>query len=159
MDVHTPERRSHNMSRIRSRDTKPEMIVRRTLHARGLRYLLHVRDLPGCPDLVFPANRAVIFVHGCFWHGHRCPLFKLPATRTEFWREKIMGNVARDLRIADEIAERGWRRLTVWECALKGRAKFSPSEVAERASDFISGGSQTHEIAGRWGDTEDPQPQ
>jgi DNA mismatch endonuclease (patch repair protein) len=81
------------MSRIRAKDTKPEMMIRRGLHARGLRYRLHVRQLPGRPDLVFPSRRAVVFVHGCFWHGHDCPLFKRPASRQEFWDAKIARNL------------------------------------------------------------------
>src|ERR1700710_434307 len=91
-DVHSPEVRSHNMSRIRGRDTKPEMLIRRGLHARGFRFRLHARDLPGRPDLVFPKRSAAVLVHGCFWHGHDCPMFHLPATRPEFWQAKINSN-------------------------------------------------------------------
>src|SRR5688500_15794308 len=97
-DVLTPEQRRLNMSRVRGKDTKPEMLLRRGLHACGLRYRLHPKDVPGRPDLVFPRHGAVILVHGCFWHGHDCPLFKWPATRAEFWRKKIEGNRARDAR-------------------------------------------------------------
>lgn len=88
-DVLTPEQRRLNMSRIRGRDTKPELLLRRGLHARGLRFRLHRKDLPGCPDLVFPRFRVTVFVHGCFWHGHECPMFKWPGTRTDFWRRKM----------------------------------------------------------------------
>lgn len=157
MDVHTPERRSHNMSRIRSRDTKPEMVLRRALHARGLRYRLHVRSLPGTPDLVFPRRRAVILVHGCFWHGHDCPMFRLPGTRTDFWRQKINGNVARDRRSAGALAELGWRQLTVWECALRGRARLPVDEVAALAAGFVSGEDAILEVSGDWASVE-PAP-
>src|SRR5271165_4352772 len=98
-DVLTREQRHLNMSRIRAKDTKPEMLLRRGLHARGFRYQLHRRELAGCPDLVFPRYRTVIFVHGCFWHGHECHLFKMPNTRREFWLEKIFGNVGRDRKV------------------------------------------------------------
>lgn len=119
-DVLTPEQRRLNMSRIRGKDTKPELLLRHGLHARGLRYRLHRKDLPGRPDIMFPRYRAVILVHGCFWHGHDCPLFKLPATRREFWAAKIEGNKARDARDIASLISAGWRVLVVWECVLKG---------------------------------------
>ena len=97
-DIVTPEVRSRLMAGIGPTNTKPEMLIRRRLHALGYRYRLHVKGLPGKPDLVFPSRRAAIFVHGCFWHGHNCTLFRWPATREEFWRSKIGGNVARDRR-------------------------------------------------------------
>lgn len=154
MDVHTPERRSHNMSRIRSRDTMPEMVLRRALHARGLRYRLHVRGLPGTPDLVFPRRRAVVFVHGCFWHGHDCPMFRLPNTRTDFWRQKIEGNVARDRRSAEVLKELGWRQLTIWECALRGRAKLPVDNVAAFVARFVSGEDAMLKVLGDWASVE-----
>jgi DNA mismatch endonuclease (patch repair protein) len=120
-DVVSPEVRSRMMSGIRGKDTKPEMIIRRGLHARGFRFRLHDRTLPGKPDLVFPKYRAVIFVHGCFWHGHECHLFKWPKTRVEFWREKIEGNRARDVRVALELRGSGWDVIEVWECQLKDK--------------------------------------
>ncbi len=120
VDVLTPEQRRLNMSRIRGRDTKPEMLLRRGLHARRLRFRLHRRDLPGCPDLVFPRFHAVVFVHGCFWHGHSCRMFKMPATRVGFWREKIDGNRKRDRRAQVKLSQDQWRVFTVWECALRG---------------------------------------
>jgi DNA mismatch endonuclease (patch repair protein) len=116
------------MSRIRGKDTKPELVLRRGLHAKGLRYRLHRKDLPGRPDMVFPRFHAAILVHGCFWHGHDCPLFKLPATRRDFWQAKIEGNRARDNRDYIQLTTKGWRVLVVWECALKGprRLPFDP---------------------------------
>jgi DNA mismatch endonuclease (patch repair protein) len=102
----------------------PGGALRHGLHARGLRYRLHRKDLPGRPDLVFPRYRAAILVHGCLWHGHDCPLFKWPATRREFWQAKIEGNRARDARDLAGLAAAGWRVLVVWECALKGPARL-----------------------------------
>lgn len=115
----TPERRSRLMSRIGPKNTKPELTVRRMLHAAGWRYRLHRKGLPGTPDIVFGTRRAVLFVHGCFWHGHHCRLGRLPKTRTEFWSEKIAGNRARDRRKVDELVEKGWRVMTIWQCGLK----------------------------------------
>jgi DNA mismatch endonuclease (patch repair protein) len=139
MDVLTLEQRRHNMSRIRGKDTKPEMLLRRGLHACGLRFRLHVRSLPGSPDLVFPRHRAVILVHGCFWHGHNCPLFKLPATRPEFWAAKIAGNRTRDQRTAAALRAAGWRVLTVWECCLKGPGRRELGEVLADCEAFVRG--------------------
>lgn len=118
-DVVDAATRSRMMAGIRGKDTKPEMIVRRALHARGFRYRLHNRKLPGSPDLCFPKYRAVIFVHGCFWHGHGCRLFVWPKTRQAFWREKIEGNMARDQRAKRRLTKDGWRAITVWECQLR----------------------------------------
>ena len=111
------------MSGIRSRNTKPEILIRKLLHAQGFRFRLHVRDLPGKPDIVLPRYRAVIFVHGCFWHGHDCPLFKWPSTRPEFWQEKIQRNRANDIRSQQLLLNDGWRVGTVWECAIRGSGK------------------------------------
>jgi DNA mismatch endonuclease (patch repair protein) len=119
-DVHTPATRSYNMSQIKGKNTKPEMLVRQYLHAQGLRYRLHTKDLPGKPDLVLPKYKTVVFVHGCFWHKHDgCRYFVIPKTRTEFWMNKIGRNVANDIRQQQELAAAGWRVLTVWECELK----------------------------------------
>src|ERR1700731_2708856 len=125
VDVLTPEQRSFNMSRIRGRDTKPELILRRGLHTLGFRFRLHRKDLPGRPDLVFPARRTVIFVHGCFWHGHHCPMCRMPVTRSAFWQTKIEGNRNRDRRAISDLVAAGWRVLVVWECALRGPARLS----------------------------------
>ena len=136
-DVLTEDQRRFNMSRIRGRDTRPEMAVRRGLHARGLRFRLHHKDLPGRPDLVFPVHRAVIFVNGCFWHGHNCPLFVWPKTRKVFWQEKIRRNRERDRNALRSLRDLGWRVLTVWECALKGPDRFSISELLIRCEGFV----------------------
>jgi DNA mismatch endonuclease (patch repair protein) len=116
-DVHNPEQRSFNMSRIASKNTKPELIVRSTVHRMGFRFRLHSRGLPGKPDLVLPIHRKVIFVHGCFWHCHRCRFGKVtPATNSEFWRKKRADNVARDRRNRQQLKAAGWSVLVVWEC-------------------------------------------
>ena len=152
MDVHTPEQRSRNMSRIRGRDTRPELMIRRGLHARGFRFRLQARDLPGRPDLVFPKHRAVVFVHGCFWHGHNCPMFRMPATRAEFWQAKIEKNRLRDKAAALGLGESGWRSLTIWECALRGPARLAHVEVLDRCAEFLTSDDSTAEIAGSWSD-------
>ncbi|HZY61275.1 MAG TPA: very short patch repair endonuclease [Edaphobacter sp.] len=137
-DVLTTEQRRLNMSRIRGKDTKPEMLLRRALHARGFRFRLHRRDLPGRPDLVFPQFHSVIFVNGCFWHGHDCPLFKLPATRTGFWAAKIEGNKKRDCRALEDLAISGWRTLVLWECALKGPKREHMDLIADRVANWLT---------------------
>jgi len=111
------------MAAIRGSHTKPELLVRRALHAAGLRYRLHAKHLPGKPDLVFPRHRAVVFINGCFWHQHDCHLFRWPATREEFWRTKIGRNVDNDAKAVASLREADWRVATVWECALKGRTR------------------------------------
>lgn len=151
-DVLTTAQRQLNMSRIRGRDTKPEMFVRQGLHARGLRYRLHDRKLPGRPDLVFAQYQAAVFVHGCFWHAHGCALSKLPATRQDFWKNKLEGNAARDRRTIDALHAAGWRVLVIWECALRGPARLSGEVLLGRAQRFISGRVRDHlEIAGASG--------
>lgn len=120
MDVHNREQRSRNMAAIRSANTKPEMRVRSALHAMGLRFRLHRKDLPGRPDIVLPKHRTAIFVHGCFWHCHRCRYGSVaPATRADFWAAKRAGNVARDRRNAAALRRLGWRVLTIWECEVR----------------------------------------
>ncbi|WP_202330989.1 very short patch repair endonuclease [Mesorhizobium sp. L-8-3] len=139
MDVLTPQQRQRNMSRIRGRDTKPELLLRRHLHAAGFRFRLHASGLPGRPDMVFPRYRAVIFVHGCFWHGHDCPLFKVPSTRPEFWSAKISGNRDRDRRTIARLRASGWRVLVVWECSLKGPGRIPVAEAVSFCADFVRG--------------------
>jgi len=116
-DIMSSSARGRLMSRIRGKDTMPELRVRRYLHSRGLRFRLHVKDLPGKPDLVFPRYRTVLFVHGCFWHQHPgCRYAVMPATNAEFWKSKLEGNVLRDHRHAAALESLGWRVLVVWEC-------------------------------------------
>lgn len=133
--------RSRIMSSIRSKNTKPEMIVRRGLHARGFRFRLHDRRLPGSPDLVFPRHRAVIQVNGCFWHGHDCHLFKWPASRPDFWRRKINANRQRDAKQIDRLLEARWRVLVIWECAFKGRTRRPVTVVLDEAEKWLKSGS------------------
>lgn len=127
------------MAGIGPANTKPEMIIRTGLHALGWRYRLHAKGLPGKPDLVFPKCGAVIFVQGCFWHGHDCALFRWPSTREEFWHTKISGNIARDERVRRELMEAGWRVLDVWECTLKGKARLPASDVLAQCIAFLEG--------------------
>jgi DNA mismatch endonuclease (patch repair protein) len=120
-DVHDKKTRSYNMSQIKGKNTKPEMLVRKFLHANGFRYRLHVKDLPGKPDIVLPKYKTVIFVHGCFFHRHRCHLFKWPSTNKEFWKKKISGNVERDKKAIKALRKEGWKIITLWECDLKSQ--------------------------------------
>ncbi|MEM1488250.1 very short patch repair endonuclease [Stenotrophomonas maltophilia] len=139
VDSLTPEQRSAQMSRIRGSNTKLEVLVRKGLHARGLRYRLGGAKLPGRPDIVLPKYRTVVFVHGCFWHGHDCPLYRLPKTRPEFWADKIGKNRARDQRVTSELEAIGWRVLTVWECSLRGQSEAVQQRVFDQlASDILS---------------------
>lgn len=119
-DVHDPKTRSYNMSRIRGKDTKPEMLVRKFLFKHGFRYRLHDKKLPGKPDIVLPKYKTVIFVHGCFWHGHKgCKYFVVPKTRMEWWMSKIENTVAKDKLHRKNLVEQGWQVIEVWECELK----------------------------------------
>jgi len=141
--------RSRMMAGIRGKDTRPELLIRKALFRQGFRYRLHDRRLPGHPDLVFPRYGAVIFVHGCFWHRHRCHLFKWPKTRRQFWKKKLNGNVRTDRRNYARLEEQGWRILTIWECALKGRTRRSPEKIMAQVSRWLERGSRNLEIAGR----------
>lgn len=138
-DVLTTEQRRLNMSRIRGKDTKPEMLIRRGLHAKGMRYRLHDRSLPGRPDLVFPMYHSVVLIHGCFWHAHGCALSKLPETRKDFWETKLAANVSRDRRAVEALSASGWRVLTIWECALRGRARLTLDVVLDATTRFLRG--------------------
>lgn len=147
-DIVPADVRSRMMSGIRSRNTRPELVLRKGLHALGLRYRLHGKNLPGKPDLVFPRYRAVIMVHGCFWHGHDCPLFRWPASRQDFWREKITGNRERDRKVDTLLADAGWREGIVWECALKGRGRRPLEEILSRCAEWLRSDRQRLEIRG-----------
>ncbi|MES3016846.1 MAG: DNA mismatch endonuclease Vsr [Bacteroidota bacterium] len=125
-DVHSKETRSYNMSRIRSKDTKPEMLVRKFLHKNGFRYRLHVKDLPGKPDIVLPKYKTVIFVHGCFWHGHEgCKYYVVPKTRSEWWVEKIGKNKSNDIKAENALSSTGWKIINIWECDIKSEKAFN----------------------------------
>lgn len=147
-DVVDPATRSRMMSGIRGKNTKPELLIRKALHARGFRYRLHC-DLPGKPDICLPKHRAVIFVHGCFWHGHGCHLFKWPSTRPEFWKAKIERNVEIDAVVMAKLSAEGWRIGVVWECALKGRERIDLSEVVDSLASWLESKSPQFSIRGR----------
>lgn len=125
------------MAGIKSKDTKPEMLVRKTLHRRGFRFRLHQSSLPGRPDLVFPKYCAALFVNGCFWHGHDCHLFKIPKTRTDFWTDKISKNRLRDRRVRSELVRLGFRHKTVWECQLKGKSAEEIESVIDECANWL----------------------
>ena len=135
VDTRSPEQRSENMARVRGKDTGPELLVRRLANALGYRYRLHVATLPGSPDLVFPRYRSVIFVNGCFWHGHECRRGALPASNVDFWARKVGATKERDTRTRTELEREGWRVLTLWECELANRA-----ELVLRIKAFLSKG-------------------
>jgi DNA mismatch endonuclease (patch repair protein) len=133
MDVHSKEQRSYNMSRIRSKNTKPEMVVRSLVHRLGYRYRLHQSDLPGKPDLVFSGKRKIIFVNGCYWHMHDCRYGRvIPKTNTEFWQTKRQGNVTRDQLNRERLEAAGWQVLDIWECQVK-----DTTELEERIQVFL----------------------
>lgn len=136
------------MAGIRGVNTRPELLIRRSLHAKGFRFRLHDRELAGKPDLVLRSRKAVIFVHGCFWHGHDCSLFKWPSSRAEFWGEKIRTNRARDDRSLATLRADGWRTLVIWECAMKGLGRLPPDKAVADAAEWLCSDSQAGEIRG-----------
>ena len=147
-DIVDSATRSRMMRGIQGKDTKPEVRLRKALFAQGFRYRLHAKELPGKPDILLPRYRAAILVHGCFWHGHDCHLFRLPGTRTEFWSEKINSNRRRDAIAHERLLEQGWRVLTVWECAMKGRNRLPLDKLVSRVSVWLDSDSYCLGIAG-----------
>jgi len=147
-DVHDKTIRSKNMAAVSGKNTKPELLIRKSLHKLGFRYRLHDKKLPGKPDLVLPKYKAVIFVNGCFWHHHDCHLFTWPATRKDFWRTKIEGNRARDIEAVKKLRSMGWRVLTIWECSLKGKSRLPMDALTSIVSKWIKGDSTEPEIRG-----------
>lgn len=145
-DVLSSIQRSYCMSRIRGKDTNPERLIRNGLFAMGFRYRLHRRSLPGCPDLVLPKYRAVIFVHGCFWHKHGCELFRWPKTNSEFWREKITRNSKNDAKNVENLNSAGWRVLIVWECALRGKHRLKTENLIGKIARWLSSARARSEI-------------
>jgi DNA mismatch endonuclease, patch repair protein len=137
-DTRTPEQRHRIMQSVKTRDTGPELLVRRLLHRLGYRYRLNERKLPGRPDIVFPRARKAIFVHGCFWHGHDCRKGHAPKSRLEYWGPKLNANKQRDAVQADRLQELGWSVLTVWQCETTG----SPDALRARLSSFIDGSAK-----------------
>jgi DNA mismatch endonuclease (patch repair protein) len=143
-DVVPPDVRSRMMSGIRGKDTKPEMLLRSQLHRRGLRFRVHDKRLPGRPDIVFPGRKAVVFVNGCFWHGHDgCKYFKVPETRRDFWQEKIEANRSRDAGSIAALEEKGWRVCVVWECATRQRA----TEAVDAVELWVRSGTGELEVS------------
>ncbi|MDO9154622.1 MAG: DNA mismatch endonuclease Vsr [Paludibacter sp.] len=125
-DVHDKTTRSYNMSRIKNKNTKPEILVRKFLFANGFRYRINDKRLPGKPDIVLPKYKTVIFVNGCFWHGHEnCRYFKLPGTRTEWWKEKIEKNIDNDLKKHSQLINAGYRVIIIWECEIKNKSFYT----------------------------------
>lgn len=148
-DIVSPETRSRIMSGIRSADTKPELVLRRALHRRGFRFRLHERTIPGCPDLVFSGRRSVVFVNGCFWHGHECHLFNWPKSNEAFWRDKITANMERDSLNRIKLLEQGWRICRVWECALKGKWRLPADTVIDQCAAWLNGMELELDIQGK----------
>ena len=147
-DVVTTETRSRMMSGIRGKDTHPELLIRKLLHGRGFRYRLHDKKLPGKPDIVLPRYRAVILIHGCFWHGHDCHLFKWPSSNESFWNEKITKNKSVDGRSRQQLQLACWRILTIWECALKGKQRQSVEQIADKIITWLNTNACDFEIKG-----------
>jgi DNA mismatch endonuclease, patch repair protein len=142
-DTRTPEQRSRIMSSVGTKDTGPELLLRRLLHQAGYRYRLHPKHLPGKPDLAFPSRRKAIFVHGCFWHGHGCSKGKAPKSRQDYWTPKLSANKARDERRLRELADLGWSSMVVWQCELN-----DPQETLQSVKKFLENGckSDRHEF-------------
>lgn len=136
------------MTAVKGKNTKPELAIRSALHRRGFRFRLHRKGLPGTPDLVFPGRNAVIFVHGCFWHGHDCHLFRWPKSREAFWREKIGKNIERDRMQYQALADRGWRIETVWECAVKGKTRLPFEDIVAQCAIWLKSDIKTLEVSG-----------
>lgn len=140
VDTLTPAQRSERMSRIRSRDTKPEIALRKALHRLGFRFRVHRTGLPGKPDMVLAKYRTVIFVHGCFWHRHPgCKVATTPKSNTEFWTDKFSRNVTRDMRVTKQLEDEGWRVITVWECEVDNstKAAYMAIEIATKLRAII----------------------
>ena len=136
------------MAGIRRRNTRIEVAIRRAMHARGFRFRVDDRRLPGRPDMVLPKWGAVVLIHGCFWHAHDCGLCRLPSTRPDFWRGKLAGNAERDARNQQALQSQGWRIATIWECALRGRGEQAVNDVADRLADWLRGNSPLLDIRG-----------
>ena len=148
-DVHNASVRSRNMRAIKGKNTRPELLIRKALHARGFRFRLHRKDLPGSPDIVLSRYKVLIFVHGCFWHGHRCHLSKIPQTRTAFWLAKISANITRDQSQQAQLLLSVWRYAIIWECAIKGKTRLRTDHLINCLEDWIiHSNSKSIEISG-----------
>ena len=148
-DTVSPAKRSQMMSLIRSKDTKPELVIRKGLHRLGFRYRLHNNKLPGSPDLVFSKYNAICFIHGCFWHGHEdCNLYRLPKSRVAFWRDKIQNNKERDKRNIDYLLANGWRVCIIWECSIKGKTRLDIDELITIVANWIKSSNRYFHVRG-----------
>lgn len=147
-DIMDAAARSRLMSHIRGKNTKLELAVRRALHARGFRYRVHANRLPGTPDVVLPRYRSVIFVNGCFWHGHDCPLFRLPRTNPDFWGAKLSRNRVTDSESSAALQALGWRVLVLWECSLRGPGRRPLDSVMNQVAEWIVAGPTTLDVRG-----------
>lgn len=136
------------MSGIRGKNTKPEHHIRSLLHRNGFRFRLHTKDLPGKPDIVLPRYHALVFINGCFWHGHDCHLFRLPGTQAEFWETKIARNQENDQRAINQLIESGWRVASVWECALRGKHRLTDAVIIERLAEWIRSEEIRYDLRG-----------
>jgi len=145
-DIVSPSKRSEMMSGIRGKNTKPELLIRCGLFRRGFRFRLHASKLPGKPDIVLPKYKVVILVNGCFWHGHGCSLFKWPSSRVDFWESKIETNTKHDAKSLEALRAQGWRILVVWECATKGRGKWSVEGLLDTIVEWVLGKNEYSEI-------------
>lgn len=148
-DIVSAEKRSQMMAGIRGKDSKPELLIRTALHARGFRYKLHDRTLPGKPDMSFPKYNAVILIHGCFWHHHDCELFRWPRNNAEFWQKKITANVTRDKKQRLALSQEGLRVLTVWECAIRRKKERNSGVVIDRIVHWLIGSDSSLDITER----------
>ena len=147
-DIVDPATRSRMMSGITAKNTKPELMIRKLLFNSGFRYRLHNRSLKGTPDIVLKKYRAVIFVNGCFWHGHNCHLFRLPKSRTDFWKKKIESNIERDARNRKILVKEGWRIGLIWECAVKGKERLDPEYLIKDISQWLKSEETFNELRG-----------
>ncbi len=145
-DVVNAATRSRMMAGIRGVDTTPERLIRSLLHRNGFRFTLHANDLPGKPDIVLPKYGAVIFVHGCFWHGHQCHMFKWPKSNSAFWRKKIEANSRRDTVNYQALRDANWRLLVIWECVLKGKDRCNEAGVSAALQTWLSSGAAASEL-------------
>ncbi|ALD97296.1 very short patch repair endonuclease [Pseudomonas syringae] len=145
-DVVDSATRSRMMAGIQGKNTSPELLIRKALHARGFRFRIHSKHLPGKPDLILPKHKAAIFIHGCFWHGHGCRFFKIPKTRTEFWLEKIHRNQARDLAQIADLQKAGWKVLIVWECAVRLMNKEKSTLLVDLVADWLLNRSEYFQL-------------
>ncbi|MDA0781194.1 MAG: very short patch repair endonuclease [Rickettsiales bacterium] len=149
MDIFTKEKRSKVMSAVKGKDTKPEIMLRKAIFKQGFRYSLHTGSIEGKPDIYLKKYNAVIFFHGCFWHGHNCKAGALPKTRTEFWKKKIESNKCRDLKVINVLKEKGYRVLIIWGCSLKGKGKERFDTVVNKTICWINSNNNINEITNK----------